>query len=445
MEHGAPSRTLPGGGEHAKPEPPMSPEHSSEGPRLFGRATTVVFHYTYPSPQPFAPPPGFPESFPKAGPFKEQCVALENRIVAAPDDPIPYIVLGDIALRKRRFVEAELLYRRADELVEKSKEGRKDYQTLKIASLSGLAGADAACERWEAARQRLEEVLKLDPKDAATIEQLARATFFGPKDARQALELLKRAAQNSPRLVPFVRLAFFYEVFPDPGNASRWISRAVEKEPGDPRTQLAAAQWVLLVGTKSRAALSPPRDARSYADKALELDPQSIDAQLTRGTVALFDKDYAKAEGCFEVVLKKEPENCAARNNLALTLGEQTDAEKKKRAVQLAEANFDACPDDIEARATLAWALFNSGAARRADELLLPHKTSGELTCDMLYYMARIANARGRVEEAGWLVRLALKGSETFRTVEAARALEKELREKWQRSQAKPKGLRTGS
>jgi cytochrome c-type biogenesis protein CcmH/NrfG len=377
--------------------------------------------------------------FPKAGPFKQQCVALENRIVVAPDDPVPYIVLGDIALRHRRFTEAELLFRHADELVEKSKEGRKDYQTLKIASLSGLAGADAACERWEPARQRLEEALKLDPKDAATIEQLARVIFFGESDARQALELLRRAAQTSARLVPFVRLAFLYELFPDLDNASRWISRAVEKEPGDPRTQIAAAQWMLLVGTKSRPALSPPRDARSYADKALELDPQSIDAQLTRGTVALFDKDFAKAEGCFEAVLKKEPGNCAARNNLALTLCEQADAGKKKRAVELAEANFDACPDDIEARATLAWALFQSGDAKKADDLLLPHKTSGDLTCDMLYYMACIANARGRVEEAGWLVTLALKGSETFRTVEAARALQKELREKWQRSQAKQK------
>jgi tetratricopeptide (TPR) repeat protein len=149
-------------------------------------------------------------------------------------------------------------------------------------------------------------------------------------------------------------------------------------------------------------------ESRDHADKALKISPESIEANLMRGVVALFEKDYASAEKYCQAVLGKLPDNFAANNNSALALCEQDDATKKKRAVDVAEANMRRYPEDMEAMATYGRALYRSGDIKKAEEVLRPVLDQWEINCDHLYYLACVANELGRESESLLLLNKAL-------------------------------------
>ena len=361
---------------------------------------------------------------------------LERAVIASPDDPAPYIFLGEFAVRERRVTEGALLLGKADSLMAsftKSSE-RKAQMVPRIAN--GLSAVAAAREDWAEAQRQLEIWLQAEPKSAAAMQRLAQVLFKQGK-AAEAWAQLKAAKEANPKmLTPAAILGGLYEQAGDHKNATKWMDYALKSAPKDTTTRLVVAQWAL---TTAQTKEDLGR-AREEATQALQLDPKSLQAKILRGAVALYQKDWNNAEIYFESALSQSPNNFAAKNNLALALCEQTDDIKKRQAFEHARTNAQLNPKNAEAASTYGWVLYQVGNKRDAEKVLR-QAASGRIAPDTAYYLARIyadfakaASDAGQTEQAKplkdqakRLVDSTLKTKQLFSKREDAEALQEEL------------------
>jgi tetratricopeptide (TPR) repeat protein len=349
--------------------------------------------------------------------------ALEKAAQYTPDDPEAYVLLAQIALRDRRISEAELLLTKANGLLPKLDKNPKRKEALSPAVSSGLAQVYQAREDWATARKHIEQWLKLSPKNTQALQQLA-SVLFKQKDADGALAKLKEAkASDAKSLTPEAVLALYYQQAGDKDNAKKWMEKALTNAADDLNTQLVAAQLSLENGKLE--------EAQNRAAAALRIDANSLDAKIIRGLIALFQKDYKAAELYFEAAHLKSPGNFAASNNLALALAEQKDESKRRRALEFATTNVQAyqkTANAVEAASTYGWILYKLDQLDEADKALTAAVSTGQsFSPDTAYYMAVVANAKNRKEEAKTLLKAAAKSTSPFTMRQEATALLEQL------------------
>ncbi len=402
---------------------------------------------------------------------KEAREALDHAVRGRPNDPEPCVLLGDIALREERFVEAELLYEKAAELAKKLTGDQPRQDRIQQAILNGLAGVAESREEWPLAQKHLEALLQAVralPEDsieaakakraamAGAMQRRARARFW-QMDASAALTLLREAYKIDPDdvLTPEARLSQFYEQLGGVNNhreAAKWMKFAVDRAPHDLRTHLAVARWALETGQV--------KEAKAEVAKALQIDANSPDALVLRGIVALIEKKFEAAETDFEAALRQEavlrqsakeeaaptfhyfsysmenvprqaPDSYASRNDLALALCQQDEPAKKKRALELAEKNCRDYPHDPEAAATCGWVLYRLGKLDEAERVFRPLADQKHLSLDARYYMACLANDRGQIDQAVDLLSRIAVCDEPFCMRPEAETLMKEVAAKY--------------
>ena len=340
--------------------------------------------------------------------------SLERAVVEEPKDPEAYVLLGEMALRQHRVTEADLLFAKAAEFVPGvSNADRK--KALEPRVYGGRAAVAQSRQDWPLAETYLRDWLKLDPKSAQAMERLGFVLFQEGKP-RESLEQLKAAAEINPEtLTPGARLALFYEQAGDHENAKKWMDYAIKVAPDDFQTQLVAGNWALNTGDVALA--------QTQAAKAKQLDPKSVNAKVLAGVVALFQKDYKAAEANFESALLQSPNSFEAKNNLAIALCEQDKEDKKRRALEYAEANVRQNPRVPEAVSTYGWVLYKLGRLNEAEKVFNQVVQMGNVSPDTAYYIARVAVDRGRVDDAKRILEGTLKGNARFSQRAEAEAL----------------------
>jgi Tfp pilus assembly protein PilF len=346
--------------------------------------------------------------------------SLEQAVVASPDDPEVYVIMGDIALREGRITEADMLLQKASGLIAKFSKSKKRKDILQPQILGGLAAVDEARDNWSSAQKQLEAWLKLNPKSAVAMQGLARC-LFQQKDAKGALEMLKAAKkEDSSVLTPQAILAQLYEQANDRENAKKWMIAALEESPKDLKTRLVVGQWALQTNQLE--------EAKTQAATALQIDPKSLDAKVLSGVIALLEKDYPTAERYFEAAHLQSPRAFSASNNLALALIEQKDETKKRRALEYAENNVQQYPKVAEAASTYGWVLYKLGRLDDAEKALQAAISGGSFTPDTAYYIARLSYDRGRESQAKQWLDIALKSNAPFAMRSEAKALLEQLK-----------------
>ncbi|MCR4412212.1 MAG: tetratricopeptide repeat protein [Thermoguttaceae bacterium] len=346
--------------------------------------------------------------------------ALEQAIAEDPADPEPYAVLAELAVRNRQMTEAGLLYAKVLELADARKESKR-AASLRRPALAGLAMVADARKDWPAAQKYLEALLVEEPKNAGALQQLGRVLFHQKKLDEAKKRLQEAAKAGDDVLSAEANLARFYQEAGDTATAAQYMLEAIKANPTDFRTRLVAAEWSLEIGKFDQA--------ETQAQAAIKLSPDSIEAKLVRGTVALFRKDYKTAQDMFEQAHLQAPGNFSATNNLALALVEQDEESKKRMALDYAQINARVGPDRPEANATLGWVYYRLGRIDEAENALRKSLSiAGQPSPDTAYYFARVLNDRGRKEEARRLLDLALKAKSPFPMRPEAEALAAELR-----------------
>lgn len=359
---------------------------------------------------------------------------LERAARTVPDDPEALVLLGELAVREGRGIEAGLLFGKAAPVVSKFTENPKRRQTLQNRLYSAWATVDEAEGNFPQAQKKLEELLRLDTRNAAAQERLGRVLFKQNK-LREAYEAFKAAAQLDPKAPP-AELAMA-ALFQDRSKAEQWLNRAIENAPKDVRTQLAAGEYRLRTNVLD--------EAQKHAAEAIKLDPTNVDANLLAGVVARMNNDYPAAARYLGEAHLMAPANGDVINHLALSLIELPDEAARGRALQFADLNARQHPDSIPFMTTLGWISYKLNRKKDAERLLnasfraVAAANNNKMNADMAYYLASLAKDTGKLDYAAKLLREAINSSDSFAYRKPAQKMLAEI----EKGPASPGGARS--
>jgi tetratricopeptide (TPR) repeat protein len=322
--------------------------------------------------------------------------SVEQAVVDAPEDPEPYVVLGDLALRNRQVAEAGLLYAKAGELLKTFKDTSSRKSLINRRMLGGLVAVADARQNWTVAQTNLEAILADMPKNAGAMQQLGRVLFM-QKKYDDAMAKFQAATKLDEKVLPAeVYMSRLYLQAGDKDNSKKSMVEAVRANKKDLRTRLAAAQWSFDVGKYEQA--------EEQAREALKMDANSLDAKMLLGVSALYQKEWKVAEEQFLGALMQQPSLFAA------------------------QLNAKVYNDNAEAASTLGWVLFRLGKIDDAENMLRRAASGGRISPDTAYFYARVLDKRGQKEQARKLLESIVKGTATFSMRPEAESLLTELK-----------------
>jgi len=350
------------------------------------------------SANPKLPPPGVMMSMLWLGvnQLPQARAELDDTTVKFPADPEPYLLLGDIAFQERRITDAAVLFEKAAAVNGAFGENSKRKRDFDIRGHAGAAAVAETRKQWAAAEKHLRSWIGLDPDNPSGHQRLGIVLFQLDKPDEALVQFKEARKLDEKAVYPELALARLHDEAKNRDAARKLIELAVKAVPQDTAVQLAAAQWYL--GKNDVAA------ATASADKALKLDPKSLDAKIVRGTIARVGRDYPQAERFLNDAHVQSPGSFPASNSLALVLVEIEAKESRQRALEMAEANAalhrEGSPNQVNALTTLAWVYYKLGRREDAEKILTQISQNNRLTTDGAFYVAKILSDRGEKDRA---------------------------------------------
>jgi tetratricopeptide (TPR) repeat protein len=355
--------------------------------------------------------------------------SLEECVKNNPNDPEAYLALGEIAFGDHHVEAADLLLNKAEQLAATFKENQKRAADFKARAEAGLAMVAESRQEWDTAEKYLHNWIKLvDPtptdrpltgnevntQGALAHLRLGQVLFHANPDKRAGAaaaypEFVQAQKEDPSAVAPYIALAMLFEDAKDHKQAQEFITRAVSHPSSDPvaqeKTLLDAARWALTTNQAD--------EAYNDAKAAYDLNPKSkraLEAKLTMGIAARMKGDVKNAEQNLEDVYVANPGNFEASNQLAQTLVEENDPEKKERGLQVAVNNEAGSQGEagrqnpsraVESAATLGWALFQLDRIKEADQVTQAVINSHAGNPDIFYFQARLfQDGHGQTKEA---------------------------------------------
>lgn len=336
---------------------------------------------------------------------------LQLAVVRQPEDPEPWSMLADVYLRQGKLAEAEVLFERGLALAQTYNGNALRKKTQQINSHAGLAAVHERRGHWEKAELHLRRWIDLDQKDRNAWTRLAKV-FFRTDRYDTAKETLDNLRSFDNEVLPSsVLMGTMYQQIGDAENAKRSMQEAINQHGEDYPTRLAVARWAMTTGDNELL--------ETCAVKAKELEPDSIAVDALLGMSARFAGDSAKAEEIFARMVDENPASFDATNGLALSILDQDDKEKYRKALGHAQVNVKSYSDCRTTRgrvaaATFAWALHRLNENAGADRVMQTVVKSGEISPEIGYFAAEIFNAKGNLSLAKSVLEKSLASSVAF-------------------------------
>lgn len=147
--------------------------------------------------------------------------------------------------------------------------------------------------------------------------------------------------------------------------------------------------------------------------------PNDLDARMALAEGYLRLKDYAKAKGQYELIVKSRPNDANMLNNLANAYAKLND----ERALEIADRAIKLAPNNPLVADTYGWQLVRSGQAEKA----LPHLRNAHSRAsndpEIRYHIGAALAKLARNDEAVVELETAIKTNVKFEGIEDARAL----------------------
>jgi tetratricopeptide (TPR) repeat protein len=337
---------------------------------------------------------------------------LETTVVKFPNDPEPFLMLGDLAFQERRITDSAVLFEKATALAASFAENPKRKRDFDIRCNAGNAAVAEARKQWDKAREHLSKWLELDPDNASAHQRMGIVLFQLGKEQESLAEFREARKLDEKAVQPELALARLYDDAKKRDTARKLIEAAVKASPNDAAVHLAAAQWYL--------GQNDLETAKSSAETALKLDARSLDGKIVRGAIARVARDYKTATQYFNDAHVQSPGNFAASNSLALVLIESEDKDARQRAMEMAEANVamhrENSPQQVNALTTLAWVYYKLGRREDAEKILEQISRNNALTTDGAFYVAKLLADRGDKDRARKILEEVLDNEPMFAT-----------------------------
>lgn len=428
------------------------------------------------------------------GQFAKVRFWIEKTAVDYPDDPEAFLILADIAIQEKRLVEATLLLRHAEQLIAKIDDSTAvtdlpaDTSPNTPASTTDTPGSDNAEEKsvqndatpsanasksvepadvrkkrlsgrvriqwvaiaesrrdWAKAAELLEAILAEWPEHRELNLRLGRDLFkSGQRD--KGIETLYRAADATDSNNDVISedasndqgdeiLSLITSLYEQEGlfeEARDFLSRSLEKEPGNLRLLLQAADMNIRWNRLD--------EARALTDRAAELAPNDILVRRTRGILALYAGEYREAENLLSQVNDLHPGDAATISALVTSLCEQDDPLKLRKAQLLASKYFRDRPELMDAAATLAMVYLWRGENILARRLLEAKFEENLLGAAGAFFMAVVLERDGQIDDAIRFLKSCLDTETNFPQRTEAEKMLKRLEEQLQeQNEANPR------
>jgi adenylate cyclase len=272
--------------------------------------------------------------------------------------------------------------------------------------------------------------LRLRPQDASDptttdapayelyLKGLGLLNRFGPKSLRSAMEAFRRATELDPRFAKaWAGLSAVHSAFAayHSGGAA-----AIAASDEASRRAVALAPHVAEVHTARAVSFSAQQryeEAAAEFDRAVELNPRSLDAWYQYGRMELHRGDLPRALELFEKAMQTDPEDYQSPFLVApihRKLGDEKKAlEIERRGCALAQRHIESYPDNARAYFLAIVALYNIGerdkAFEWADKAVAIDPTDGNTRYNVACFYAQLGEAdrafeflRGSIASRSW-------------------------------------------
>lgn len=205
----------------------------------------------------------------------------------------------------------------------------------RFAGVRKLFGDPNVQESWEDARERLQEMLRRDPNNASTLNDLGQALLKLERPG-EAEKLFRRALEIDPA---------FNLARSNLGQALRFLGQLEESEqvlrhasrtdPGDPAI---CNRLATVLSQRGRLL-----EAERYYKEALRLKPADADVLNNLGSLMSDEGKWAESEQWFRAAVAANPGHAMAQCNLGLALAERgmrADAEQHFLAAMNADPSY---------------------------------------------------------------------------------------------------------
>ncbi len=350
----------------------------------------------------------------QAGRAAEGRRLLERLATKEPNRLDLKVVFVDLAVREGRWFDGITHARRTPVAQvpdswspEFAKRVRRDLKRLTAACLEGQ-------EEWSACAELVSTLLKDTDDDPGLLASLARCEFHqgNPEAAIRKHREARRLDKNLEP--PQLMVARMFDKKGDLANAEKHFKSAVEAGDDADRTRsaLAFANWLIW---NNRPQPVAELVSKPIADTKLEAQ-----RRLLLGMAARMRGDFGAARTVLSRLAQDQPLEFAPANHLALVLIESDDEALRARSLQLAEANVRKHTRLAEAWATLGWVQFRLGDVGRARETLSRAMSSGNISRDTAWHLARIHNRLGNQKEEKTMLQAAESATGPFFSKRAA-------------------------
>lgn len=234
--------------------------------------------------------------------------------------------------------------------------------------------------RREEAIGAYQRLIEMQPSYVAAYDELAR--LIDPKNQSSVSQWLEVLIDKDPNNIPAV--VVFAQLLERGGRSSeavQWLDRTIALKP----------QWLqgyeLLAQTHFRQ--GNVAAALSVYDKGLKVVPE--DSFLLAGKAMLLEAaaDYGGASGIYELLLTKQPNSLAIKNNYALLLVSHDDYRTTARInkAQSMVTEFASISSPV-LKDTYAWVLYHAGDYRSAENILLIVNEAMPSNPEVLFHLA---------------------------------------------------------
>jgi putative PEP-CTERM system TPR-repeat lipoprotein len=282
-----------------------------------------------------------------------------------------------------------------------------------------------------AAQLRLAGVHMLLKNDAAAAEDLKRAVELQPEflPARIAqVELAMRTGHPDDALARARQLQKLNDKLPVgyavEGDVMLAQNKPVDALPAyEKALSLSKSPEMLVKVVQTMTMAGKGKDADARATQWLKEHPNDALVAMFLADRNLASKDFKPAIALLEGVLKQNPNNAVALNNLAWAYQQ----EKDPRALGVAEQAFKVAGDNPGVMDTLGWMLAEQGNTTRAVPLLQKASGMAPNSPEIRYHLAVSLNKSGDKQGARKELTQLLAQNKQFAQIEEARALLKTL------------------
>ena len=241
------------------------------------------------------------------------------------------------------------------------------------------------------------------------------------------VELRKNESVKSEKrardiLAKYPQRAIGYSLLGDVARSRGQAATAIENYRRGHQIEPSTETLLRLFGALSLQDSGKP--AIQLAEPWIKAHPQDIGVQKALGNTYARTGDFVAARRSYESVLQLAPDDSNVLNNLANVLLRLKDP----TAIKIAEQALSKNSTNADAIDTLGWILFQNGQVDRSLTMLRDARLRVPANQEIRYHLAVVLAHTGRKNEARDELEAALKGGNSFESVNDAQALLRTLK-----------------